>query len=297
MRFAVVAHRNTETNEALAAAARSLGVAARRAHAARGAGLPRAGRRRARPARRARGADGMESGELELEWLAAGGVVLLNPPGALAAAHDKLLTARAPRSPGLPHPHTSLIAAGAAVARAGATARPETALRRLGPGRHALPHAARSSTTRSPGLRSVAGSATARSRRSWCRRWAGILRPRRRRPGGRLRPPCRRSGEWRTNVALGGRARAGRPPPLARALARRGRRRSAPTSSASTCSDGGRLRHRRAERRGRRPPLVRLRVGDVYGDAVFELLRAARDHRACWRPARARATVYDRNLV
>src|SRR5204862_1741450 len=56
--------------------------------------------------------DGIESGTRELELLAAAGVDVLNTPGALFAAHDKLLTARALRLAALPHPHTWLVANG-----------------------------------------------------------------------------------------------------------------------------------------------------------------------------------------
>jgi RimK family alpha-L-glutamate ligase len=56
--------------------------------------------------------DGVESGAAELERLAAGGAALLNPPSALVAAHDKLLTARILRRAGVPHPRTWLIAEG-----------------------------------------------------------------------------------------------------------------------------------------------------------------------------------------
>jgi [lysine-biosynthesis-protein LysW]---L-2-aminoadipate ligase len=56
------------------------------------------------------GFDGIECGTGELERLSAGGIEVLNPPGALVAAHDKLLTARALRLAGLPHPHTTLLA-------------------------------------------------------------------------------------------------------------------------------------------------------------------------------------------
>jgi hypothetical protein len=112
MRFAVVAHRSTETNVALVQAAERLGLDAellepRDALLALGAGDVALARLDVRE-----GLDGMESGTPELERLADAGVEVLNPPRALIAAHDKLLTARALRFAALPHPHTSLIAAG-----------------------------------------------------------------------------------------------------------------------------------------------------------------------------------------
>jgi [lysine-biosynthesis-protein LysW]--L-2-aminoadipate ligase len=50
--------------------------------------------------------DGMDDGLWALGALAARGVVVLNDPAALLAAHDKLLTARLLRRHGIPHPHT-----------------------------------------------------------------------------------------------------------------------------------------------------------------------------------------------
>jgi [lysine-biosynthesis-protein LysW]--L-2-aminoadipate ligase len=110
MRFAVVAHRRSATNEALVAAASSLGhaaelVAPRQALTLLAPGDVALGRLDVRE-----GFDGIERGTGELERLAAGGVEVLNPPSALVAAHDKLLTARALRLAGLPHPHTTLVA-------------------------------------------------------------------------------------------------------------------------------------------------------------------------------------------
>lgn len=48
--------------------------------------------------------DGIDDGLWALGALAARGVHVLNDPGALLAAHDKLLTARILRRHGLPHP-------------------------------------------------------------------------------------------------------------------------------------------------------------------------------------------------
>jgi RimK family alpha-L-glutamate ligase len=53
--------------------------------------------------------DGVDDGLWVLGVLAARGVTVLNGPGALLAAHDKLLTARILRRAGLPHPVTRLV--------------------------------------------------------------------------------------------------------------------------------------------------------------------------------------------
>jgi len=50
--------------------------------------------------------DGVEDGLWSLGVLAARGITVLNAPGTLLAAHDKLLTARILRRAGLPHPET-----------------------------------------------------------------------------------------------------------------------------------------------------------------------------------------------
>jgi RimK family alpha-L-glutamate ligase len=109
MKFAVVAHRRSATNDALVAAARSWGleselVAPRRALVLLEPGDLALARLDVRE-----GLDGIESGTGELERLAAGGVDVRNPPGILVVVHDKLLTARTLRLAGLPHPHTTLI--------------------------------------------------------------------------------------------------------------------------------------------------------------------------------------------
>src|SRR4051794_6543130 len=101
MRLAIVAHRNSETNEALVAAGESLRVHTTRL-------TPREALCSLRPGDVALGRldvretlDGIEDGLSELEKLAAVGVVVLNPPAALTAMHDKLLTSRGLRRAGL----------------------------------------------------------------------------------------------------------------------------------------------------------------------------------------------------
>src|SRR3954471_9498851 len=112
MRLAIVAHRNSETNEALVAAGASLGIHTMRL-------TPREALYSLRPGDVALGRldvretlDGIEDGLRELDKLPAAATVALSPPAALAATHDKLLTSRALRRAGLPHPHTWLIAEG-----------------------------------------------------------------------------------------------------------------------------------------------------------------------------------------
>jgi RimK family alpha-L-glutamate ligase len=281
MRFAVVAHSNSETNEALAAAARSLGVAAgvltpREALGVLEPGDVALGRLDVRE-----GLDGMESGELELERLAACGVVVLNPPRALAAAHDKLLTARALRLAGLPHPRTTLIAEGlpspapelplVLKPRFGSWGRDVTLCRTRDELDAALERAAFRGWFREHGalaqelvpplgwdLRVVVA----------CGRVVGSAR--------RVAAP----GEWRTNVALGGRSETAPAPPLARTLA--------VAAADAICADlvGVDLLPTAdgyviAELNGAADVKPWYgRGGDVYGDAVFELLRTAADRRA-----------------
>ncbi len=110
MKLAVVAHRRSATNEALAAAARSCGFEAEVLEPRRALALLEPGDVALARLDVREGLDGIESGTGELERLAVAGVEVLNPPGALVAAHDKLLTARVLRLAGLPHPHTTLLA-------------------------------------------------------------------------------------------------------------------------------------------------------------------------------------------
>jgi RimK family alpha-L-glutamate ligase len=220
MRFVVIAHRCTDTNEALAAAAEALGVVA-------AVQPPRDALRLLEPGDVALGRldvrdglDGMEAGSVELERLSALGIEVLNRPCALVSSHDKLLTARALRLAGLPHPHTWLIAEGMP------TPAPELPLvlkPRFG------------SWGRDVVLCRTAAELDAALERVTLRPWfreQGVLAQELVPPlgwdlrvvvaGGRVVGAARRGaapGEWRTNVSLGGRSEPAEPPALARTLA------------------------------------------------------------------------------
>jgi RimK family alpha-L-glutamate ligase len=111
MRFAIVAHRATATNAGLAephlSGVETALLAPRRALLELRPGDVALARLDVRPE-----LDGVEDGLSQLEHLARIGVTLLNPPAALLAAHDKLLTMRMLRRAGLPHPQTTLVAQG-----------------------------------------------------------------------------------------------------------------------------------------------------------------------------------------
>jgi len=220
MRFAVVAHRVTDTNAALVAASEAIGVSA-------DVLSPRDALRRLEPGDVAlgrldvrEGLDGIESGSIELERLAAAGVEVLNRPSALVAAHDKLLTARALRVAGLPHPHTSLIAEGLP---AQAPELPVVLKPRFGSwGRDVVLCQTRDE---------LDAALERAAFRGWFREHGGLVQElvppvgwdlRLVVAGGCIVGAARRSaapGEWRTNVSLGGRSEPAAPPPLARTLA------------------------------------------------------------------------------
>ena len=220
MKFAVIAHRRSATNEALVAAARAWGLDSeladpRRALTLLEPGDVALGRLDVRAE-----LDGIERGTGELERLAAGGVEVRNPPGALVVAHDKLLTARTLRLAGLPHPHTTLLSAalpatvpelplvlkprfgswGRDVERCSTAEELDAALVRL---------------QRKPWFRENGALAQELvAPRGWDLRVVVA--------GGRvIGAACRiaRSGEWRTNAALGAQVEAVEPPPIAQALA------------------------------------------------------------------------------
>jgi [lysine-biosynthesis-protein LysW]---L-2-aminoadipate ligase len=220
MKFAVVAHRRSATNQALVAAARAWGLESElldphTALTSLGPGDVALARLDVRE-----GLDGIERGTGELERLAAGGVDVRNPPGALVVAHDKLLTARALRLAGLPHPHTTLLSPAAPAAvpelplvlkpRFGSWGRDVERCTTLGELEAALVRVQRKPWFREHG----ALAQELVEPRGWDMRLVVA--------GGRVvGAACRiaRSGEWRTNAALGAQVEPVDPPPIACALA------------------------------------------------------------------------------
>jgi RimK family alpha-L-glutamate ligase len=281
VRFVVVAHRSTDTNEALAAAAGSLGAAA-------AVLAPRDALRVLQPGDVAlgrldvrEGLDGIESGELELERLASVGVEVLNPPRALAAAHDKLLTARALRLAGLPHPRTWLIAEGMP------SAAPELPLvlkPRFGSwGRDVVLCRTREE---------LDAALERASFRGWFREQGALAQEVVPPQGwdlrvvvaaGRVVGAARRlaaPGEWRTNVALGGHSEPAAAPLLARTLALAAAQAiRADLVGVDLLPTGN--GYVIAELNGAVDVQPWHRYdGDVYGEAVFELMRSVRDRLA-----------------
>jgi len=220
MKFAVVAHRRSATNEALVAAAVGLGLQAEIVVPRRALTLLEPGDVALARLDVREELDGIERGTGELERLAAGGVDVRNPPAALVVAHDKLLTARTLRHAGLPHPHTTLLspALPAAVPELPLVLKPrfgswgrdvelcstpdelDEALVRLQGKPWFREHGALAQELVEP--------------RGWDLRVVIA--------GGRVvGSACRiaRQGEWRTNAALGAQVEPVQLPPLARALA------------------------------------------------------------------------------
>ena len=220
MKFAVVAHRRSATNEALVAAARASGFDSKllEPHVALTSLEPGDVALARLDVRE--GLDGIERGTGELERLVAGGVDVRNPPGSLIVAHDKLLTARTLRLAGLPHPHTTLLSAalpaavpqlplvlkprfgswGRDVERCSTAEELDAALVRLQQKRWFREHGALAQELVDP--------------RGWDLRLVVA--------GGQVvGAACRiaRGDEWRTNAALGGQVEPVDPPPIARALA------------------------------------------------------------------------------
>jgi len=220
MKFAVVAHRHSATNEALVAAARAWGldselVDPHRALTSLEPGDVALARLDVREE-----LDGIESGTGELERLAAGGVDVRNPPTSLVVAHDKLLTARALRLAGLPHPHATLLspALPAAVPELPVVLKP-----RFGSwGRE---------VERCTTAEELDAALVRLQRKPWFREHGALAQELVEPRGWDMRlvvagghvvgAACRiaRGGEWRTNAALGAQVEPVEPPPIAQALA------------------------------------------------------------------------------
>jgi [lysine-biosynthesis-protein LysW]---L-2-aminoadipate ligase len=220
MKFAVVAHRRSATNDALVAAAQARGLESEIVEPRRALSLLEPGDIALARIDVREQLDGIERGTGELERLAAGGVDVRNPPAALVVAHDKLLTARTLRLAGLPHPHTTLLSPsvptafpelpvvlkprfgswGRDVERCSTVEELEAAFVRLQRKPWFQEHGALAQELVEP--------------RGWDLRLVVA--------GGRLvGAACRiaRSDEWRTNAALGAQVEPVDPPPVARALA------------------------------------------------------------------------------
>ena len=220
MKFAVVAHRRSATNDALVSAARACGLDAMLVEPRRALSLLEPGDLALARLDVREGLDGIERGTGELERLAVGGVDVRNPPGTLVVAHDKLLTARTLRLAGLPHPHTTLLspALPAAVPELPLVLKP-----RFGSwGRD---------VERCSTAEELDAALVRLQRKHWFREHGALAQELVEPRGWDLRivvaggrvvgAACRvaRSGEWRTNAALGAQVEPVDPPPIARALA------------------------------------------------------------------------------
>jgi RimK family alpha-L-glutamate ligase len=220
VKFAVVAHRRSATNEALVAAARDWGLDSELLDPQRALALLEPGDIALARLDVREKLDGIERGTGELERLTAGGVDVRNLPGALAVAHDKLLTVRALRLAGLPHPHTTHLSPSlpAAVPDLPLVLKP-----RFGSwGRD---------VERCSTAEELDSALVRLQRKPWFREH-GVLAQELVEPrgwdlrvvvaGGRVvGAACRvaQGGEWRTNAALGAQVQPAEPSPVAQALA------------------------------------------------------------------------------
>ena len=219
MRAAVVAHRHSRTNLALAAGAWNGTPAAllppRRALLVLAPGDVALARLDVRD-----DLEGVEDGLTALDRLHENGVRVLNRPPALLCAHDKLLTARCLRRAGLPHPRSVFVQhlAGPPDVDFPAVVKPRFGSR----GRDVLLCRDRHELERRlEALRS----------RSWFRNSGALVQElipplghdlRLVIAGGTVVGAARRTaaaGEWRTNVALGASVAPVSPPPVAVELA------------------------------------------------------------------------------
>jgi RimK family alpha-L-glutamate ligase len=149
--------------------------------------------------------DGVEPGLLELLLVERAGARVLNPAAALLRTHDKLVTARCLAAAGLPHPRTELVRPGA---KPPTFARPTVVKPRFGSWGNDV-FLCRTEAELGRTLAEV-------RERSWFKRHGALLEealPLRRRDlriivaGGVVVGAIVRvaaSGEWRTNISLGG---------------------------------------------------------------------------------------------
>ena len=221
MLLAIVAPRRTATNVGLAAAA-PRGVDARILSPHQAAALLRPGAVALGRLDVVDGLDGVEDGLWALGSLAARGVRVLNRAGALLAAHDKLLTTKVLRGAALPHPRTRILHPGGAVPD---WEGPLVVKPRFGSWGRDVELCGDEITFRRH-VRSL-------EHRLWFQQHGALLQefvPSPRHDlrvvvaGGVVVGAIRRlaaPGEWRTNVALGGRRVAVEPPPEALGLAAR----------------------------------------------------------------------------
>ena len=221
MKFAVVAHRRSATNDALVAAARDWGLDSELLDPQRALALLEPGDIALARLDVRMGLDGIERGTGELERLTAGGVDVRNLPGALAVAHDKLLTVRALRLAGLPHPHTTHLSPSlpAAVPDLPLVLKP-----RFGSWGRDVERCSTAEELESALVRL--------QRKHWFREHGALAQELVEPRGWDLRvvvaggtivgAACRvaQGGEWRTNAALGAQVQAAEPSPIAQALAR-----------------------------------------------------------------------------
>lgn len=163
--------------------------------------------------------DGIDGGLAVLGDLEARGVRVLNPAGALLAAHDKLVTARLLQAARLPHPDTIIVSAGETPPRVGAA----VVKPRFGSWGCEVERCAEHDEL-------CAHVASLRGK-EWFEKQGAIVQDLVRPRGydlrlivaaGRVVGAARRvaaAGEWRTNVALGGRRERVDPPAAACVLA------------------------------------------------------------------------------
>jgi RimK family alpha-L-glutamate ligase len=164
--------------------------------------------------------DGVDDGLWTLGSLAARGIRTLNRAGALLAAHDKLLTARLLLRAGLPHPRTRLLASGAPLPE---LRLPVVVKPRFGSWGKDVVRCDDSAALRRRLLEL--------EERQWFRAHGALVQDLVPPQGSDLRiivaggsvvgaiERVAAAGEWRTNIALGGRRRPVEPPPLACMLA------------------------------------------------------------------------------